>query len=71
MILQIILSQILSSNFHIRTFVEATLIKFNLMINQPYSLVKTGLNDPKFVENEKTKATIQQIKSIVQTSMEE
>jgi hypothetical protein len=69
MILPVILSQILSSNFHIRTFVEATLIKLYTMINEPFTVVDNGLNNPKFVE--KIKFTNQQIYSIIRTTIDE
>ena len=69
MILPVILSQILSSNFHIRTFVEATLIKLYTMINEPFSVVDNGLNNPLFVE--KIKMSNQQIYSIIRTTIDE
>ncbi len=49
--LPVILSQILSSNFHIRTFVEAILIKLYTDMKIAFEDFQTGLNDPNFLKN--------------------
>jgi hypothetical protein len=68
-LLPLILSQILSSNFHIRTYVEASLIKLHLLITQPYPDVKNGLNH---LQNDpQIKALIRQIYSIIQPILNE
>jgi tRNA G18 (ribose-2'-O)-methylase SpoU len=63
-LIPLILSQILSSNFHVRTYVEAILIK-----------IFTNLNDSKrneeFLRNEKVKIILDQIYSIIHTIIDD
>ncbi|CAF0769437.1 unnamed protein product, partial [Brachionus calyciflorus] len=68
-LIPVILTQILSSNFHIRTYVESTLIKLNKLLNEPYPNIKTGLNDPEIVQNERVKILKRQIDSIIGTPL--
>lgn len=70
MLLPVILSQILSSNFHIRTYVEATLIKLYTMINEPFETNGlNGLNNPEL--SEKLKSSKNQIHSIIRATIDE
>jgi hypothetical protein len=69
MLLPVILSQILSSNFHIRTFVEATLIKLYTMINEPFENTGNGLNNPELTEQ--LKSSNDQIYSIIRATIDE
>ena len=69
--LPVIMSQILSSNFHIRTFVEAILIKLYTDMTEPISVSNNGLNDSKFIENRDIKILFRQIYSVVKTVIDE
>ena len=69
--LPVIMSQILSSNFHIRTFVEAILIKLYTDMTEPISVSNNGLNDSKFIENRDIKILFRQIYSVFKTVIDE
>lgn len=70
-LLPMIMSQILSSNFHIRTYVEATLIKLDNLLNQPHSIVNNGLNSPGITDNDQVKILKKQIQSIIGPTLKE
>lgn len=70
-LLPVILSQILSSNFHIRTYVEAALLKLNKLLNDPYPDTNTGLNHPNVTENQTVQFLNKQIKSIISSNLKE
>ena len=69
MLLSVIFSQILSSNFHIRTFVEATLIKLYNMITEPFETIGNGLNNPEL--SEKLQSSKKKIYSIIRATIDE
>ncbi len=64
-----VLSQILSSNFHIRTYVEATLIKLHVMLTKPYPSIKNGINH--LTENPPIKTLTKQLYSIIRPILNE
>ncbi|RNA18150.1 putative methyltransferase TARBP1 [Brachionus plicatilis] len=70
-LLAVILSQILSSNFHIRTYVEASLLKLSKLLNDPYPKIKTGLNRPEIVQNQSITILSRQIFSIISANITE
>ena len=67
----IILSQILSNNFHIRTYVEATLLTLFTMRTQPYPEMTNGLNQPAFTENAEVSSLKSYIYSIIKSTIDE
>ena len=67
----ITLSQIVSNNFHIRTYVEANLLKLYTMMTQPYPGVANGLNHPQFTEHAEIKSLKSCIYSIVKSTIDE
>jgi hypothetical protein len=69
--LPVIMSQVLSNNFHIRTFVEAILIKLYTDMTESANVTNNGLNDPKFIENKETKILFRQIYSVVKSVIDE
>ena len=67
-----ILSQVLSTNFQVRTFVEALLVKLYKMITQPFSpTTKTGLNDPSFTRDPQIITTLSQIDAIIKPAFKD
>jgi hypothetical protein len=69
--LPVVMSQVLSSNFHIRTFVEAILIKLYTDMTEPVNESINGLNDSKFIENKDIKIIFRQIYSVVKSVIDE
>jgi tRNA guanosine-2'-O-methyltransferase len=61
----LILSQVLSSNFHIRVHVEAILIKLYSLFTKPLNEMSTGLNDPNFLKDSQVESLVNQIVSII------
>jgi len=67
-----LLSQILSTNYQIRTYVEAMLVKLYRMLTSPYmSTTQNGLNAPAFLANLKVKNTTENIYHIIKPAIED
>lgn len=70
-LLPVILSQILSSNFHIRTYVEAALLKLSKLFTEPYPETINGLNHAEIIQDKSIQILSKQIFSIISTNLEE
>ena len=68
-LVSLVLSQVLSPNFHIRTYAEATLLKIHLISNDDKN--KTKLNGQKFKEHEEIKPLLSVIYSIIKDIIDE
>lgn len=66
-----ILSQILSSNYQIRTYVEALLVKFYRLLTTPLDVCATGLNSVEFLSDPTVRSTTKQIYSIIKPAIED
>jgi hypothetical protein len=62
--LALILGQILSNNFHVRTYVEATLIKLYNLLSASRT-EQNGLNEPEVVQDTRIASMIEHIHSII------
>jgi hypothetical protein len=68
-LMPIVLSQVLSSNFHLRTFVEAILLKLHYFFNETHA--QNGLNSRSLLASSQISSIRKQIYAIIKTSIDE